>query len=151
MSETGPVAAYLRCACGWETTGPLDDVVAATDEHGPRVHNMAATREEILARVETVVDVPADQRYELRLGDELAGVAEYREIGGRRVFHHTEVDEKYEGRGMGSRLARAVLDDVRARGIPVRLKCPFLRAWVARHPDYADLVGLPDQRPAAGS
>ena len=99
---------------------------------------------------ETIVDNPAEQRYELRLGDELAGVAEYREIGGKRVFHHTEVDEKYEGQGMGSRLARAVLDDVRARGIPARLKCPFLRAWVARHPDYADLAGAPEERPASG-
>jgi predicted GNAT family acetyltransferase len=150
MSAAGPVAAYLRCACGWETTGSLDDVVGATDEHGRRVHNMAATRDEILARVESVVDNPADQRYELRLGDKVAGVAEYREIGGKRVFHHTEVDEQYEGQGMGSRLARAVLDDVRARGLPARLKCPFLRAWVARHPDYADLVDPSERRPASG-
>ncbi len=39
----------LRCACGWETTGPADDVVAATQDHGRRLHNMTASREEVLA------------------------------------------------------------------------------------------------------
>ena len=39
----------VRCVCGWESTGPLEDVVAATAEHGQRVHNMSATREQILA------------------------------------------------------------------------------------------------------
>jgi len=131
--------AYLRCACGWETTGTTDAVVEATDDHGTRIHNMTATRDEILAQVETIADNPAERRYELKLGDRLAGVAEYREIGGRSVFHHTVVDAEFEGRGMGSRLARAVLDDVRRRALPIRLKCPFLRAWVDRHPEYADL------------
>jgi hypothetical protein len=41
----------LRCACGWETTGTEDDVVAAAEEHGARVHNMRPTRDEILAMV----------------------------------------------------------------------------------------------------
>jgi predicted small metal-binding protein len=39
----------VRCACGWETTGPEDDVVAATVEHGRRMHNMTPTRDEVLA------------------------------------------------------------------------------------------------------
>ena len=39
----------VRCACGWETTGSEEEVVAATSEHGERVHNMRATRDEILA------------------------------------------------------------------------------------------------------
>jgi predicted small metal-binding protein len=42
-------ALTVRCVCGWETTGTEDDVVAATLEHGERVHNMRATRAEILA------------------------------------------------------------------------------------------------------
>jgi predicted small metal-binding protein len=44
----------LRCACGWETTGSEDEVVAATMEHAERVHNMHATREEVLTRIESV-------------------------------------------------------------------------------------------------
>jgi hypothetical protein len=39
----------VRCVCGWETSGAPDEVVAATSEHGLRIHNMAATREQILA------------------------------------------------------------------------------------------------------
>ena len=40
-----------RCACGWEVTGPLDDVVDATIDHGRHIHNMEATREEVIAAV----------------------------------------------------------------------------------------------------
>jgi predicted GNAT family acetyltransferase len=141
-SETTPPSpAFLRCVCGWETIGAVDEVVAATDEHGRRVHNMAATRDEILGRVETIADNPAAERYELHQGGRLAAVAEYRTIRGTRVFHHTEVDPEFEGRGMGSRLARHVLDDVRARGFPTRIKCPFLLTWIKRHPEYGDLIG----------
>jgi hypothetical protein len=39
----------VRCVCGWESAGPTEDVIAATSEHGQRVHNMSATREQILA------------------------------------------------------------------------------------------------------
>ena len=38
-----------RCACGWEVTGSLDDVVDATIDHGQRIHNMVATRDEVVA------------------------------------------------------------------------------------------------------
>ena len=41
----------VRCACGWEASGSEDEVVAATEEHGRRVHNMQPTREEVLAMV----------------------------------------------------------------------------------------------------
>jgi predicted small metal-binding protein len=40
-----------RCACGWEITGPLDTVVDATIDHGRRIHNMEATREQVIAAV----------------------------------------------------------------------------------------------------
>jgi predicted small metal-binding protein len=40
-----------RCACGWEVTGSLDDVVDATIDHGRRIHNMEATREQVIAAV----------------------------------------------------------------------------------------------------
>ncbi|MEP6638529.1 MAG: hypothetical protein ABJC39_04200 [Chloroflexota bacterium] len=39
----------VRCACGWETSGPPDEVVVATQAHGERMHNMRATREQVLA------------------------------------------------------------------------------------------------------
>jgi predicted small metal-binding protein len=48
----------LRCACGWETTGSDDEVVAAAIEHGERVHNMRPTRDEVLAMVVERPDRP---------------------------------------------------------------------------------------------
>ena len=48
-----------RCACGWEVTGPLETVVEATIEHGRRLHNMTATREQVIAaltRADDAVD-----------------------------------------------------------------------------------------------
>jgi predicted small metal-binding protein len=47
MTDTGEYT--NRCACGWEVTGPLDEVVDATIDHGRRIHNMEATREQVVA------------------------------------------------------------------------------------------------------
>ena len=51
-----------RCACGWEVTGPLEDVVDATIDHGRRIHNMEATREQVVAALlrPAAPDEPAD-------------------------------------------------------------------------------------------
>lgn len=87
-----------------------------------------------------VRDVPDQHRYEARLDGAVAGRAYYRSRGARVVFTHTEVDPAVEGRGVGSALARGALDDVRARGLRAVPSCPFIAAWIARHPDYADLV-----------
>lgn len=44
------------CACGWEATGTEDEVVPATIDHGERVHNMTATADQVLERVEVLED-----------------------------------------------------------------------------------------------
>lgn len=88
----------------------------------------------------TIEDNEERSRYEASIdAGVVAGYAEYRDRGGVRVLTHTEVDDAFEGRGIGSTLARAVLDDVRARGLPVRILCPFLKSYVEQHPEYADL------------
>ena len=86
-----------------------------------------------------VVDMPASQRYEARLGDAVVGFSEYRRIGGRVVFFHTEVNPAFEGRGIGGRLAAGALDDTRSRGLTVTVKCPFIASYIARHPEYEDI------------
>ena len=85
-------------------------------------------------------DNPEATRYELFLGDRLAGLARYRIEDGRMAIPHTEVRPEYEGRGLGSQLARFVLDDARRRGLRVVPQCPFIETYLARHPEYADLV-----------
>jgi uncharacterized protein len=87
-----------------------------------------------------VVDEPLRQRYEARIGERVVGFAEYRTVHGRLVLFHTEVDPAFEGRGVGGRLASGTLDDIRARGLRVRVKCPFIRAFMDRHPEYRDLA-----------
>ncbi|RBY89747.1 GNAT family N-acetyltransferase [Blastococcus sp. TF02A-26] len=88
----------------------------------------------------TVQDVPESSRYEIRDGDRVLGHAAYRREGGRVVFTHTEVDPETEGTGVGSRLVRGALDDVRARQEHAVPQCSFVRGWIEKHPDYADLV-----------
>lgn len=84
---------------------------------------------------------PDQNRYEAHLDGQLAGFAEYQLAEGIIVFTHTEVDEAFEGKGVGSALARAALDDVRATGErKVIATCPFIKGWIDKHPDYADLL-----------
>lgn len=90
----------------------------------------------------------AESRYEAHVDGELAGFAEYVLDGERIVFTHTEVEDQCEGEGIGSTLARFALDDVRARGgLRVVPRCPFIRAWIDRHPEYGDLVKGQPTRP----
>ena len=78
---------------------------------------------------------PEKSRYEAHVDGALAGFAAYRIAHGHQVFTHTEVDDAFEGQGVGA------LDDVRARGEhDVVATCPFIAAWIERHPDYQDLV-----------
>ena len=84
---------------------------------------------------------PEKHRYEAHIDGELAGIAPYLPSVGLLTFNHTEVDDKFEGQGVGSTLARAALDDVRdssARRVVPR--CPFIKSWIDRHPDYSYLV-----------
>ena len=87
-----------------------------------------------------VRDAPERSRFEITVDGALAGFALYRLAPGRITFVHTEIDDAYGGRGLGGQLARAALDAVRARGLAVRPDCPFIKGWIAKHPDYADLV-----------
>jgi uncharacterized protein len=87
-----------------------------------------------------VRDAPERQRYEAVVDGTVAGFAVYRDYSGARVFTHTEVLPAYEGRGVGTALARGALDDVRASGQTLVARCPFIRSYIERHPEYADLV-----------
>jgi predicted GNAT family acetyltransferase len=80
-------------------------------------------------------------RYVIRHDGDVAGFAEYRMAAPDRiVLTHTEIDERFEGHGLGSALAKAVLDDIRGRGWQVVPRCPFMADYIRRHPEYADLT-----------
>ena len=90
--------------------------------------------------VPLVTDRPELGRFEATLDGELAGFVDYRLVGQRRVLVHTEVLERFEGRGVGSALAVHVFERARASGERLTVKCPFLTTWLVRHPAYADLA-----------
>ena len=90
----------------------------------------------------TVADNPDAQRYEARLDGEVVGIVDYHLQPGLLTILHTEVAKDVEGEGIGSLLLAGTLDDVRARGLQVLPICPFARAYLARHEEYADLVGV---------
>ena len=87
-----------------------------------------------------VVDAPDENRFEIRVDGALAGFADYSHKGNRLIFRHTEVEDAYEGRGLGSKLAQGALDAARAGGHPVVPLCPFIASYIERHPEYQDLV-----------
>jgi predicted GNAT family acetyltransferase/glutaredoxin len=114
-----------------DATGQLIEYFRGTDELEAGTGSVSEAE---------VVDVPEASRYELRLGGRLVGLTAYRRRNGHIAFTHTEVDESCEGRGFGSRLAAAALDDARRQGIDVVPLCPFIAHYIERHPDYEQLV-----------
>jgi predicted GNAT family acetyltransferase len=90
-----------------------------------------------------VEDNQADNRYEASDGGEVIGVARYVRRGGRTIFVHTEVNEDREGAGVASALVAAALDAERTAERPVVPLCPFVRSFIERHTEYADLVDYP--------
>ncbi|WP_322975287.1 GNAT family N-acetyltransferase [Actinacidiphila bryophytorum] len=94
----------------------------------------------------TVADAPQARRYEAMAGDDLAGTAAYIRTPEVIAFIHTEVGDAYEGRGIGSALARTALDDARAQGLRVLAICPFIAGWMSRHPEYDDLQFVPESK-----
>ncbi len=88
----------------------------------------------------TITDAADAQRYEARLDGELAGIIDYVLKHGRIALVHTEVMSAYEGRGIAGHLARFALDDARRRDLRVIPVCPYVKAYLERHPEDRDLV-----------
>ena len=93
-----------------------------------------------------VVHDPSRTRYAATIDGEAAGFAEYILTDEMIVLTHTEVDRRFEGRGVGSAIARFALDDVRDEGrrkvLPL---CPFIKGWIGRHREYVPMVyGIPE-------
>jgi hypothetical protein len=86
-----------------------------------------------------IVNNRAHHRYELEVDGHIA--ATYYELaGGVITFVHTEVPPELGGKGIGSKLIKGALDQVRADGLKVIAECPFVKSYIDKHPDYADLL-----------
>ena len=88
---------------------------------------------------DSVRDNRAEQEFELEVDGHRA-IAAYQREGGRIVFTHTHVPKAIEGRGVASKLIRAALDAARDEGLTVVAQCPFVAAFIERHPEYRDLL-----------
>jgi predicted GNAT family acetyltransferase len=88
----------------------------------------------------TVTRAEEKNRYEVRVEGELAGIAAYRDRGDQRVFYHTEVKKAFGGRGLSSLLIGEALADVRSAGKLVVAVCPFVSAYLGKHPEFGDIA-----------
>lgn len=86
-----------------------------------------------------VVDNRERHRFELEVEGAIAFAA-YRREDGVITFTHTIVPSALEGRGIGSRLVRGALEQVRAEGLKVVPECPFVKAYIEKHPEEQDLL-----------
>jgi uncharacterized protein len=86
-----------------------------------------------------VVNNKAHHRFELTVEGHLAA-AYYKIEGDVITFDHTEVPPELGGKGVGSRLVKAALDQVRDLGLRVVARCPFVKAYIEKHGEYADLL-----------
>jgi len=93
----------------------------------------------------TIENRPDLGRYQLLVDGEVAGYAAYERSGAHLMFMHTQVEDRFAGRGLGNSLMAGVLDEVRSEGKLVLPYCPFMRSFIARSPEYTDLVPF-DQR-----
>ena len=93
-----------------------------------------------------VTDNPDESRFEIRADGQLAGFAQYHLRGSQIAFTHTETDDRFRGHGLAGQLVREALDAARERHLTVLPYCPFVRSWIAGHPEYADLIRSPGDR-----
>lgn len=81
-----------------------------------------------------------EQRFEIEVEGELAGVARYRSSLGVRTFFRTKIEERFQGRNIGRQLVQSALDETRAEGLSVIPECSYVRAFILKHSEYQDLV-----------
>ena len=89
--------------------------------------------------MEGLVENAEMHRFELPVGDDVA-ISYFQEQHGRIVLLHTEVPQQLSGQGVGSRLAHAVFETLKARGRRVIAKCPFMSAFAVKHPEYLAML-----------
>ena len=82
----------------------------------------------------------AGHRFVIRLPDGIGQLVYRVPREGVIDLHHTEVDAALQGQGVAAALAQAAFDHVRARGMKAVVTCPYVRAWLKRHPEQRELV-----------
>ena len=92
------------------------------------------------AATHSVTRETGPDRFEIAVDGSAAGLARFVDADGQRIFFHTEVDDAYAGQGLAGALVGAALDATRAEGLRIVPVCPYVKKYVAKHTDYADIV-----------
>ncbi len=82
-----------------------------------------------------VIHNKAESRFEISLNGQMAQVA-YMQAGKNVIFPHTEVPVEFEGQGIAGKIAKTALDWAVDEGYKIQALCPFISAYVKRHPEY---------------
>jgi len=86
-----------------------------------------------------LIDNTEKKQYEFHIEDDLARI-EYIKAQGKIFLTHTEVPARFEGKGIGSALVKQALDDIQQKGLALVPLCPFVAAYINRHPEYSALI-----------
>jgi hypothetical protein len=90
----------------------------------------------------TVRDNAESRAYEALIGDEVVGTLVYEHEGKRIVFSHTFVEPRHRGQGVGAELVKQAMEDLRSKGTKVTVLCDFAADFVAKHPEYVDVIDV---------
>lgn len=101
--------------------------------------SIEVTRVEVDGRELPVTIDMAAGRIGIDVGGHVATIA-FRMQGQQLAAVHTEVPAALRGKGVGDKLAHALLDYVRAHGLRILPYCPFVAAYIKRHAEHGDLV-----------
>ncbi len=93
-----------------------------------------------------VRNAPALNRFEIYDGDEIAGYAEYVDHDRQRIFHHTEIGERFGGKGLGGKLIQTALTETSNAGLRYVPVCPFVQSFIDKHDEFA--AGADEVTPA---
>jgi len=88
---------------------------------------------------EAVRDNTDEQRFELKIDGQTAFTYYEMPAPGIVKFMHTDVPLVMAGKGVGSRLIKGALEQLRARGLKVTVECPFVSGYLGKHPEFDDL------------
>lgn len=88
----------------------------------------------------TIIHAPEHSRYELKLDDQIVGVADYKQAGDIRSFTHTGVDHAHRGQGLAAELINFALREAQQADLEVLPYCWYVRDHIAKHPEYMELV-----------
>lgn len=125
------------------TEEAVTETPAETPVETPAPAVRASTDRRGMPQGASVTKNEAANRYEIHVDGALGGFADYIASEGTVTIPHTEIDPAFEGRGLGSALARAAIEDIQGQGLHVIPQCPFIARYIDRHPEYASMVVTP--------